>query len=383
MKIAFISTMDGAPWGGSEVLWSEAALRLHYEGHEISASVAWRPQLPSKVARLAEKGVDVFTQPRPYPSRPERVWRRIRKRFGMGCAEISWLRRTQADLAVISLGSIQDRLEWMRFCRDMQLPYAPILHCNSEIWWPTDERRTEMALAYRSARKLFCVSRHNLELLQYQIGESLPNAEVVWNPCNVPTDQPLAWPNQNGVWKLACVARLDAAAKGQDLMLKIVSQSKWRERPLEINFYGTGPGEQSLKQLANYLRLKNVHFRGHAMDVRQIWEENHLFVLPSRYEGLPLALVEAMWCGRPAVVTNIGGNAEMCVDRETGFVAAAPTLGLFEQALECAWDCRDNWENMGKLARARTERLIPKDPVGQFCKKLLECTEKNKAENKT
>ena len=39
MRIAFISTMDGLPWGGSEELWSQAATRLLADGHDVLASV--------------------------------------------------------------------------------------------------------------------------------------------------------------------------------------------------------------------------------------------------------------------------------------------------------------------------------------------------------
>ena len=57
-------------------------------------------------------------------------------------------------------------------------------------------------------------------------------------------------------------------------------------------------------------------------------------MLPSRFEGLPLALVEAMLCPRPAVVTNVAGNTEVIEDGETGFVAAAPTAGHLDEAME-------------------------------------------------
>jgi len=100
-----------------------------------------------------------------------------------------------------------------------------------------------------------------------------------------------------------------------------------------------------------------------------------MLVLPSRCEGLPLALVEAMWCSRPAVVTDVGGNAELCVDDETGFVAGAPTPGVFGQALERAWGRRHEWQFMGQQARRRAEELIPKDPVGDFCSQLTACVE--------
>jgi len=379
-RFVFISTMSGSPWGGSEELWSQAALRLHQEGHEVSASVVWWPQLSSKVASLAEQGVDVVTQTRPHPSLPVKVWRRIKIQLGIVRPEFSWLRRQQPNLVVISQGYTQDGLEWMKYCSESSLPFVTIVQCNSEIVWPTDQTGSDMARAYRAAKKVCCVSRHNLELLRSQIGEALPNAEVVWNPFNVPADPPTAWPKETGVWKLACVARLAPAAKGQDLLFQVLAQPRWRDRPVEVNLYGAGPCEQSLKRLANRWQLSHVHFRGHVANITDIWQHNHLLVLPSRCEGLPLALVEAMWCGRPAVVTDIGGNAEMCVDGETGFVAAAPALGLLEQTLERAWNRRDDWQNMGKLARARAEQLVPKDAAGDFCRLLMECAENHKAE---
>jgi glycosyltransferase involved in cell wall biosynthesis len=191
--------------------------------------------------------------------------------------------------------------------------------------------------------------------------------------------QPPAWPSVNGVWKLACVARLEPAAKGQDLLFQVLAQKRWQELPIEINLYGSGPCERNLKKLAGSLPLRNVHFRGHVADINEIWKENHLLVLPSRFEGLPLALVEAMWCARPALVTDIGGNAEMCVDGETGFVAPAPAFGLLEQTLTRAWQRRDDWQTMGKTARARAERLVPVDPIGVFFKQLTELVQPNHA----
>ena len=98
-----------------------------------------------------------------------------------------------------------------------------------------------------------------------------------------------------------------------------------------------------------------------------------MLVLPSRYEGLPLVLVDAMRCGRPAVVTDVGGNAELCVDGETGFVAPSATVACFGQTLQRAWDARAGWPRLGEAARARVESLVPKDPIGLFCARLKAC----------
>jgi glycosyltransferase involved in cell wall biosynthesis len=89
---------------------------------------------------------------------------------------------------------------------------------------------------------------------------------------------------------------MDPAAKGQDLLLRALARPEWRERPVVLNCFGAGPDELALRRMAGMLQLNNIHFRGHVTDVRAIREQNHLLVLPSRYEGLPLVLVEAMWC---------------------------------------------------------------------------------------
>ncbi len=160
------------------------------------------------------------------------------------------------------------------------------------------------------------------------------------NPYNVSTEPAPEWPKEDGTWHFACVARLDSAAKGQDLLIQMLARPEWRERRVEVNLYGTGSHELTLRRMTEMLQVQNVHLRGHVSDVRGIWKENHILVLPSRYEGLPLVLVEAMWCGRPAVVTDVGGNAELCRDRQTGFVAQSATLASFAEAMERAWEAR-------------------------------------------
>jgi glycosyltransferase involved in cell wall biosynthesis len=198
---------------------------------------------------------------------------------------------------------------------------------------------------------------------------------VVSNPYSVSADIETGWPDESGGWRLACVARLDSPAKGQDLFLQTLARPEWRQRPIEVNFFGEGPHELGLRRLVQMLQLNNVHFRGHVADIKTVWERNHLLVLPSRYEGLPLALVEAMWCGRAAVVTAVGGNAELCLDDETGFVAPAATLSSFAQALERAWERRKQWLHLGQAARSRVENLIPRDPVATFCERLKACAD--------
>ena len=304
--------------------------------------------------------------PRYGTGRNRRIWNalslRNRRIFGQ-------LKRFNPDLVVISQGHNAGGFEWARFCRESGIPYVIIVQCNSEIWW-FGELIGEAVASYSAARSVFCVSHSNLDLLRLQLGEPLLNAEVARNPYKVSTEPPPAWPDESGGWRLACVARINPAAKGQDLLLQTLALPQWRDRPVELNLFGSGSDELPLRRMAGLLKLNNVNFRGRVADIRAVWEQNHLLVLPSRYEGLPLALVEAMWCGRPAVVTDVGGNTELCCDGETGFVAPAATLSSFSQTLQRAWERRSEWPVLGRAARIVAESQIPTDPIALFCQRL-------------
>ncbi|MGD0458132.1 MAG: glycosyltransferase family 4 protein [Terriglobia bacterium] len=369
MRFAFISTMQGWPWGGSEELWSQAATQLKRAGHDVQASVVYWPRMSDKVTVLAQHGIRFGTFPSYHAGRARHLWDQFTLRYRRSYRR---LKRFNPDLVVISQGDNSGGFDWARICRQASIAYVMVVQCNSELLWFRKEF-AEAVASYTAARRIFCVSRRNLDLLRLQVGEPLLNGEVVYNPYNVSAERAPVWPDESGGWRLACVARMDLAAKGQDLLLQTLARWEWRDRPIELNLFGAGPGELVLRRLCGKLQLNNVYFRGHVNDIRAVWEQNHLLVLPSRYEGLPLALVEAMWCGRPAVVTDVGGNAELCIDGETGFVAPAATVSSFNHALQRAWERRKEWAQMGQAARVRVERQVPKDPIGQFCERLKNC----------
>jgi len=115
---------------------------------------------------------------------------------------------------------------------------------------------------------------------------------------------------------------------------------------------------------------ERVTLAGHVSRVEDIWAENHVLVMPSRFEGLPLAIVEAMLCARPVVATHVAGNSEIVKDGITGFLADAATVGSVGQALERLWDGRNNLMLMGHAAAKHIRNCVPADPVGVFSQKV-------------
>jgi len=70
------------------------------------------------------------------------------------------------------------------------------------------------------------------------------------------------------------------------------------------------------------------------------------------------------------------GIKELVEDNVNGFLAKAPTVELIDEAMERAWQRKDGWEEMGKLATEKVRKLIPADPVKIFSdqlKELLSC----------
>jgi glycosyltransferase involved in cell wall biosynthesis len=119
---------------------------------------------------------------------------------------------------------------------------------------------------------------------------------------------------------LVCAARL-AEAKGIDILLQAVSRVVRQGVSCKCVIVGDGLLKEKLLQLANSDGLwDHVYFEGFQKDVRPYLQAGSAFILTSHLEGLPLSVLEAMACGLPCIVTNVGGSAEAVKDKVVGLV---------------------------------------------------------------
>lgn len=129
---------------------------------------------------------------------------------------------------------------------------------------------------------------------------------------------------------------------------------------------GRGPLEESLRRQARELGLDEaVVFTGFRDDALRVLASFDLFVLPSEHEGLPIALVEAMALGKPAVVTRVGGNPEVVRDGRDGRVVEPAKPGLLAEAIVDLLRDDGLRASMGEAARARAasfdiRRAVPR-----------------------
>jgi glycosyltransferase involved in cell wall biosynthesis len=128
---------------------------------------------------------------------------------------------------------------------------------------------------------------------------------------------------------LGVVGRL-SPEKGVDVFLEacaLLAQSGQRFSAL---IAGVGPDEQRLRNQARQLGLDSiVHFLGNVNNVRTLYDTIDVLVLPSRSEGLPNVLLEALGADRPALCTRVGAIPEVLTDERAGIIVApndAPAL---------------------------------------------------------
>jgi len=100
------------------------------------------------------------------------------------------------------------------------------------------------------------------------------------------------------------MGRLDHQ-KGFDLLIRAFAGLKENQRDWTVLILGEGPARIELEALRSNLRLDNrILMPGRIKNVHEVLQQADLFVMPSRYEGFPNALCEAMACGLPVICTD-------------------------------------------------------------------------------
>lgn len=107
--------------------------------------------------------------------------------------------------------------------------------------------------------------------------------------------------------------------KNHQMLIKIMNKLK------DDNIYclicGSGRDFDELKELIHQSKLdKQVKLLGFRNDVIALYETSDLFVFPSLQEGLPVAVMEAMACGKPCIVSDIRGNHDLIQNEKGGYL---------------------------------------------------------------
>ena len=111
-------------------------------------------------------------------------------------------------------------------------------------------------------------------------------------------------------------------AKGVDILLKAIKILKEKyQKEIKAAIVGKGYLEEELKELVMELEIeKEIEFLGVRRDIEKLMKSTKLFVLPSRWEGLPLTILEAMSSGAGIIATKVGGIPEIIQNGKEGIL---------------------------------------------------------------
>jgi glycosyltransferase involved in cell wall biosynthesis len=142
--------------------------------------------------------------------------------------------------------------------------------------------------------------------------------------------------------------------KGHDYLIRAIAIVKREVPTVKVLIVGEGEEENDLKNLVKSLDLsEEVIFAGLCREIGKILNFTNLFVLPSLWEGMPNAVLEAMAAAKPVVATRVGGVPELVVDGKTGLLVAPQDSDALAHAIVELLRNNERARRMGNAGRKR------------------------------
>lgn len=154
--------------------------------------------------------------------------------------------------------------------------------------------------------------------------------------------------------------------KGLDILLEFISQFE-SKNDVKFKCLIAGGGELE-GELKAKNKCKSIKFLG-SVDGQNFIKDIDLYISFARWEGLPLAVIEAMSHAKPCLISNVEGNTDLIADGVDGYMFNLDSYSEFEKKLLELINNKDLQSNLGQKAR---EKVIQKFSVDQMAAKTLE-----------
>ncbi len=191
---------------------------------------------------------------------------------------------------------------------------------------------------YACADRVLCQSKAMADDLRVELGIPWHRIAVVANPVDIGSIRAgCASPTTPSAPRLISLGRL-APEKGNDLLLDAFVMVRSRFPATTLAIAGRGTDGPALKNHAARLGLNgSVRFLGHIDDPAALYSAATAFVLPSRHEGMPNALLEAAAAGLPLIATPAsGGVVDLLRGQPGAWLAETISADALAQALSAA-----------------------------------------------
>jgi glycosyltransferase involved in cell wall biosynthesis len=374
MKVTVIPTITAYPWGAPGQCMGALVEELLEAGHQVQWFVASIDLESAHVARLARLGALVV----PLPP-PPKVYLRaasLRRLFDRALHSSNDLgalvNAFEPNHIFINQGGTWSGLmpQFLPILRASPSRFSLICHLNRPGSPMSGVSLEDARWLADNAARMFFNSRWTRELAELQITRPIRSAAYFQYPVRFSFESPLPWP-QSSAAKIAMVNRLDASHKGIDLAIESLARLNNEGHRAKLLVVGRGPDEEYLRDLVTWRRLDEmVTFQDHTEDLTALWAEQEMLLLPSRYEGLAVSMLEAMGFGRPVLRTPYGGCSEWIENGVNGFVCPAAETNMLVDTIKRALGERNRWQQMGLAAHAKIKKNLSPRPAKVFLEAL-------------
>jgi glycosyltransferase involved in cell wall biosynthesis len=351
--VLFISTMNGDPWGGSEEFWYRIAVWMAENGYRVEccffewpAGVAGKQ---NKINRMKEAGCHVHLIPNPRLAKNVFYKMATRKK---GFSMLKELCTKEWHIVCISQGGYEDVTHRpFRFLHKYLKQFALVYHNYNESHHLSGSRIGNLNTWVNKALLNMGDAGRIFEGVKKITGIIVPRQYVLKNPLTISYQhQPPAWPvtDEKGRYVFAMLAQLDIARKAQDVLIKTLSTSKWKERNWILYLYGGGEDSGLLENLIRANGMNDqIKLMGHTTNVYEVLQKTHLLFQVTHIDAMPLSVTEAMNMARPCIVSRVGDMPLWVEHGKNGYIAASATEPEIDNVLEQAWQEKAGWEQMG------------------------------------
>jgi len=175
---------------------------------------------------------------------------------------------------------------------------------------------------------------------------------------------------------IICVANLHIN-KGHKYLLKAFEEIYKKNKKIKLLLVGDGEEKNNLKkQLENYISKNNILFLGKRNDVPQMLKISDIFVLPTLFEGMSNAIMEAMSSGLPIITTEIPENRELIENDLTGILVSVRNSTEIQKNIILLLNNENLRKFLGKNGRKNIEKLYSIDIIThktqEFYKSLIQ-----------
>ncbi len=189
------------------------------------------------------------------------------------------------------------------------------------------------------ADRIICPANAIKNDLQINFGIRPEKMITIYNPVQVEEIRSNLQPHNpdrhNSDYKIVSAGTLEHR-KGFDLLINAMSETVKKNNKIHLTLLGDGPEKENLKKQIESLSLsENVTLEGYQENPYIYFSRADLFVLSSRYEGLPNAMLESLACGTPVVAFNCpGGIDEIIVNESQGALVPENDVPALSMAIE-------------------------------------------------